>query len=300
MIWIILAAFLGFFVGGGFWYGFFWHQEDELLSHMDDLISQAERGTFERPDISEEKLSAVEEHLKRYLDNSAVAAANQQEQKQMIQSLISDISHQTLTPVANMKIYTELLCEQRGEQSAWIDTIQEQADKLEFLIQSLVKLSRMESGMISVQPRFTEIGELFDKLQREYEQKAAEKGIALRMEQTGLWAQFDLKWTAEAVGNILDNAIKYTRNDQPVQVSAQAYSFFIRIDITDHGIGIQEEEVARIFTRFYRSFEVADEPGVGIGLYLAREIIRAQKGYIKVASQYGKGSTFSVFLPAQE
>ena len=98
----------------------------------------------------------------------------------------------------------------------------------------------------------------------------------------------------------MDNAIKYTPDGGNVRVKAEEYSFFVRIDITDNGIGIEKEEIPKIFGRFYRSLSVADQPGVGIGLFLAREIIQAQKGYIKVASETGKGSTFSVFLPVSK
>lgn len=107
----------------------------------------------------------------------------------------------------------------------------------------------------------------------------------------------DAKWTVEALGNIVDNAIKYTACRGNVQIKVEQYSFFVKIDIIDDGIGIEKEEIPKIFGRFYRSLSVADQPGVGIGLFLAREIIQAQKGYIKVTSKRGKGSTFSVFLP---
>lgn len=85
-----------------------------------------------------------------------------------------------------------------------------------------------------------------------------------------------------------------------IKIKAGRYSFFVKIDITDNGIGIEKEEIPKIFGRFYRSLSVADQPGVGIGLFLAREIIQAQKGYIKVTSETGQGSTFSVFLPVSK
>lgn len=114
---------------------------------------------------------------------------------------------------------------------------------------------------------------------------------------TDLHVICDMKWTAEALGNMVDNAIKYTPSGGMVQMKAEQYSFFARIDIVDNGIGIEKEEIPKIFGRFYRSLSVADHQGVGIGLFLAREIIQAQKGYVKVKSEIGKGSIFSVFLP---
>ena len=133
---------------------------------------------------------------------------------------------------------------------------------------------------------------------REYEKTLSkEKKIDISVSDTNFEAMYDLKWTAEAVGNIVDNAIKYTPKGGTVDITVQEYSFFLRIDIKDTGIGIEEEEIPKIFTRFYRNFTVMDQEGVGIGLYLAREIIRVQKGYIKVISKPGEGSVFSVFLP---
>ena len=178
-----------------------------------------------------------------------------------------------------------------------IATILEQTEKLDFLIQSLVKLSRMESGIIAVHPEDTAIAQMFASVQQQFNVKAMEKDISLNLFDTDLHAMCDAKWTVEALGNIVDNAIKYTSCGGNVQIKVEQYSFFVKIDIIDDGIGIEKEEIPKIFGRFYRSLSVADQPGVGIGLFLAREIIQAQKGYIKVTSKRGKGSTFSVFLP---
>ena len=196
------------FVMGLFWYGFFYRRERELLNRLLDMISQAERGELFRKSISEEKESLLENSLKRYLDDSQLAKENQQRQKEVIQGLISDISHQTLTPVSNLKIYAELLAEETAGDSEITDTILEQVEKLDFLIQSLVKLSRMENGIIAVHPERTEVNELFERLKAEYGKRAEEKRVSLRFEKTCLNAAFDLKWTVEALGNILDNGIK--------------------------------------------------------------------------------------------
>lgn len=105
---------------------------------------------------------------------------------------------------------------------------------------------------------------------------------------------------AEALFNIVDNAIKYTHQGGKVSITVIPYSFFLRIDIADNGIGIAESEYSKIFGRFYRSQAVSEQEGVGIGLYLAREIVSTQGGYIKVISKAGRGSVFSVILPMQE
>lgn len=104
------------------------------------------------------------------------------------------------------------------------------------------------------------------------------------------------RWFRRCSPNIVDNAIKYTEHGT-ITISAVSYEMFARIDISDTGSGIPESEQAKIFARFYRSNSVQKQEGVGIGLYLARQIISGEGGYIKVASVPGKGSTFSIFLP---
>ena len=261
------------------------------------MLDCAIDGELERTEISEEKYSALENSMKQHLDSSFLARKNQQEQKEVIQKLISDIAHQTLTPISNLKIYGEILSETNHENQEEIATILEQTEKLDFLIQSLVKLSRMESGIIAVHSEDTTIAQMFASVQQQFNVKVREKNITLSLCDTDLHVRCDPKWTVEALGNIVDNAIKYTACGGNVQVKAEQNSFFVKIDIIDDGIGIEKEEIPKIFGRFYRSLSVADQPGVGIGLFLAREIIQAQKGYIKVTSERGKCSIFSVFLP---
>lgn len=296
---IILAAGV-FVLSGAFWYFVFYRKEKRLLNRLQQMLDRAIDGELERTEISEEKYSALEDSMKQYLDSSILARKNQQEQKDVIQKLISDIAHQTLTPISNLKIYGEILAETDQQNKEEIDTILEQTEKLDFLIQSLVKLSRMESGIIAVHSQDVSIRQLLESIQQEFTAKAREKDITLRVCETDLHVICDMKWTLEALGNIVDNAIKYTPCGGTVQIKVEKYSFFVKIDITDNGIGIAKEEIPRIFERFYRSLSVADRPGVGIGLFLAREIIQAQKGYVKVTSEPGKGSVFSVFLPASK
>ncbi len=295
---IVIIAFAAFGISGLFWYRFFYIREKRLLNRLHRMVEQAEAGKFQPKELSEEKISLLEHQFKKFLEGSLLEESSQKKQKKAIQELISDISHQTLTPITNLKLYSEILCENAGENAEVAETIRGQTEKLDFLIQSLIKLSRMENGIIEVHPKRTEIQALFCEVQDAYKKRAESANIKLEFERTMLSADFDLKWTKEALGNIVDNALKYTRPGGKVTVRAKAYTFFVRIDVADNGISIAQEEYARIFTRFYRSLSVSEQPGVGIGLYLTREILKAQHGYVKVQSQQNIGSTFSVFLPA--
>ena len=220
-------------------------------------------------------------------------------ERDAVKSLVSDISHQTKTPVANILLYSQLLQEnesldERARQIA--GQIEMQTEKLNFLIQSLIRTSRLENGIVAVVPKEDRILELIHDLP--HPASAQAKGVEYHIveEMPDICACFDRKWTVEALSNLVDNAVKYTPLGGKVTVSVQEYEMFVRIDVADTGIGISEEETAKIFARFYRSPHVQEERGVGLGLYLAREILHREGGYIKVASVPGEGSVFSVFL----
>ncbi|MDO5400334.1 MAG: HAMP domain-containing sensor histidine kinase [Eubacteriales bacterium] len=267
---------------------------DTISRMLDDALE----GTYAEANFDESRLSALETKFAHYLSASAISARNVAAEKDKIKTLIADISHQTKTPIANLLLYSELLAEQHlpGEAGASVEAIRAQGEKLRFLIDSLVKLSRLENGILTMSPQPSPVQPMLGELLRQYAPRAARKGLTLSVPETDLAACFDPKWTAEALGNLVDNAVKYTPSGS-VTVSARAYELFVRIDVTDTGIGIGEEEQAKIFARFYRSEAVRGDEGVGIGLYLAREIVTGQGGYLKLDSTPGKGSTFSVFLP---
>lgn len=106
-----------------------------------------------------------------------------------------------------------------------------------------------------------------------------------------------MKWTVEALFNIIDNAVKYTNENGTITISVKSYELFACISIQDNGIGIAEEEQEKIFGRFNRGSNVSETEGTGIGLYLSREIIEKQGGYIHLQSKLGKGSIFEIYLP---
>ncbi|MCP3796573.1 sensor histidine kinase KdpD [Paenibacillus sp. CH40] len=270
----------------------------KTMKTIQEMIDTAIDGNFSEHVFDESVLSAVETKLARFLSICTVSSKNLLAEKNKINELISDISHQTKTPVANILLYSQLLSEYELSQDAFtcVKALSAQAEKLNFLIHALVKTSRLETGIITVSPRRESVQKLLDAALRQIMPKAEAKGISVVMEDTVIHAYFDLKWTSEAIYNIMDNAIKYTETGGNMNIKVMAYDLFCRIDIIDNGIGIAEEEQGKIFTRFYRSPTVNSQEGVGIGLFLAREIIAAEGGYIKVRSCYGSGSTFSIFL----
>lgn len=268
------------------------------MDTLEKMIDSAADGEYSETKFDESRLSALETKFSNYLSSSSTSSKNIMKEKEKIKTLISDISHQTKTPISNLILYSELI--EEGDLSedmrSNVEAIKQQAEKLEFLIKSLVKLSRLENGILNLSPRKEEIQPMLQDIYEQYISKAMGKNLELNIEKTTSKATFDRKWTTEALGNIVDNAIKYT-NTGEINIKVHEYEIFTRIDISDTGIGIAESEQAEVFSRFYRSQSVHNDEGVGIGLYLTREIISSEGGYIKLTSELGVGSTFSVYIP---
>lgn len=271
----------------------------KTMDTLDAMLAAAMEGNFSEKTFDESLLSALETRFAHYLSASTVSAQNVAKEKGHIKELIGDISHQTKTPIANLLLYTELLQEEvlSPQAKEYVTILHEQAGKLQFLIDVLVKLSRLENGIIALHPEQNQINPILQQVQQQFLSKATAKGLVLQVHSSDVVARFDSKWTAEALCNLVDNAIKYTKKGS-VTISVIPYELFIRVDVSDTGIGIPEEEHAKIFSRFYRGDANAQQEGVGIGLYLAREILHNEGGYIKVSSMEGKGSVFSMFLPS--
>lgn len=278
-------------------------KEKRLVDSLRKMLDEAIEGNFTESVFDETKYSALESAMAQYLSSSWTSARNVAEDKKKIEMLIGDISHQTKTPISNLLLYADLMAELELDTEAreYLTLIRAQSEKLSFLMASLIKLSRLESGILVLHPVRQGIKCMVEEVTAFYLVRAESKGLSLVMEKAsseewGVQAIFDEKWTGEALGNLLDNAVKYTDSGS-ITVRVKPYEMFTCIEVEDTGCGIPEEEQAKIFSRFYRSGEVASAEGVGIGLALAREILFQEGGYIKVSSAVGKGSRFGLFLP---
>ena len=278
---------------------------DKMLDRLEEMLDAAIKGDFEEHDYDETRLSRLETKWKQFLGASQCSRQSLAQEKEKLHRLLSDISHQTKTPIANMKLYVDLLqenLEKSGQQEqvmALLHEISRQTDKLEFLISSLTKMSRLENNIVSVQPQRQKILPLIDEAIGNLSRKAGKKEIVIRRnlpDDSVITACFDQKWTREALENILDNGVKYSPCGSEVVLDAREYEMYTVISVCDRGIGIAEDEIPQIFERFYRSSVVQQEDGVGIGLYLAREILRKENGYIKVHSKQEEGTTFYLYL----
>lgn len=271
----------------------------ELCQVLDEMINQSQAPKQIKD--QETLFAKIHQRLVRLYGILQETNRKVDGERQELQVLVSDISHQVRTPVSNMKMIIDTLLTkpmEQPERAEFLKSIRGQVDKLDFLIQALVKTSRLETGAIQLEK---EEGYLYDTLAQAMSAimcHAEQKEIQVSVDcPEDLCVSHDSKWTEEALFNLLDNAVKYTPAGGSIEVFVAQWEMYVEVKVTDTGKGISESNQAAIFKRFYREEEVHNQPGVGIGLYLAREIVTQQGGYITVESEVGKGSAFSIFLP---
>lgn len=291
---------------------------NKTIDKLDKMIDDALNGTFSESSYDETRMSRLESKWKEFLGNSVLSNQNLEAERRRLEQFISDISHQTKTPMTNIKMYTELLYEEAVkintsnyssaelEKSTqkilkYAEEIKRQNQRLEFLVDSLTKLSRLESGTLEVVAEHSDVNELINSAVAAAKPKAVAKNITFMVQndagEDGRTASFDMKWTLEALLNVLDNAVKYSPDGGKVTVSTSDTNMYLAIHVVDEGKGISEEDAAKIFGRFYRSSDYQQEEGVGIGLYLTREILSKEDGYIKVVpNDKREGGEFIIYL----
>lgn len=292
---VILAVLLCFTVGYSI------YQNKKTYRSIDQLLDCVlEQEKIEISDNNEGELSALVHKIHRIQEVLGKQVEIAEEEKEQVKSLVSNMSHQLKTPLANLSLYTEILNSQELEdrkKTEIADKIKKQIDKLDWIIGSLAKMVKLEQDVIAFDTEGISIREtILDAIDTIYE-KLEKKGITLVSEPyEDLLLFHNRKWTVEVFVNLLENAIKYTNQGGIIQIRVCPYEIYTEIQIMDNGCGIHEEEIPEIFKRFYRSREVEHLEGSGIGLYLSNLILEKEKGYLTVKSVYGKGSCFSVFL----
>lgn len=226
--------------------------------------------------------------------------------RKQINENISNLVHQVNTPITNIKMYSGFLNQKdlsQEEQQLFLNNIKVQADKLSWLGEGFSKISRLETGIINLHPEIDNVLSAILPAINQVAEKAKEHGNEILLQgQQILTAYFDRKWTEEVFFNLLDNAVKYSKEGSDIIIEMIPYELFIRVDIKSKGIQIKKEEYTKVFQRFYRGAESQSQEGVGLGLYIVRKILEEEKGYIKVissdtSSTLVKGeNVFSVFL----
>lgn len=281
-----------------------WYK-NKMLSQYNSFLNKADEIlSGKRIDIvyDESLNSAISERLNRIVEISSMQKEVAEQERDVIKSLLSNISHQIRTPLANITLYAGLLKDELSESSSFrlADKIEKNAEKLEFFMKELLKSSYAEQEIISVNPKIIELDKIIKKCCQSVELDAMKKNIRICPESNNYKVFADPKWTEEVFANIIENAIKYSSNNTEVTIKPILYESFVCVQIIDNGIGIPEQEQGKIFQRFYRGTNVTDKQGFGIGLYLAREVLRKQQGYMKIKSKLNKGTIVEVFLSRRD
>ena len=292
---IILAVLLCLVVGYSIYKS---RKTYRSIDRLLDCVLNQEKITLS--DVQEGDLSALVNKINRIQKVLGKQVELAETEKEQVKSLVSNMSHQLKTPLANLSIYTEILNsedldKQKKEEMA--EKIKKQIDKLDWIIGSLAKMVKLEQDVIAFDAEGISIKKtLLDAIDTVYE-KLEKKGILLVSEPyEDILLFHNRKWTVEVFVNLLENAVKYTKRGGTIRIRVCPYEIYTEIQIIDNGCGIREDEITEIFKRFYRSREVEHIDGSGIGLYLSNLILEKEKGYMVVKSVYGEGSCFSVFL----
>lgn len=273
----------------------------KCLKRMQKLLRDyQETGTACFSTMKETRESKLENTLQRLLDQAEKKEAQAKRERDEVASLLSDLTHQLKTPMANVIMYTELLEDENltpEERQRFTYLARTQAKKMQWLLGNMLKASQLEREMISFSAEYTGIRETIRQAVSSVYAQAEERDIMIKVEPfEDRKLYHNPRWTAEAMENILDNAVKYSPSGSVVTVRVQPMEIYTQIEISDQGIGISGEEYNKIFRRFYRSSNAAQTEGSGLGLYLAQLILNNEKGYVTAVSRPGEGSSFRIFL----
>lgn len=296
-MWITVFLALLLFVS----IGYNVYQRRKTYRLIDRLLdSVVNREMIAASDVEEGEYSALVSKIKQIQDVLSNHASSAEKEKEQVKSLVSNMSHQLKTPLANISLYAEILSKEEitpERKIVFSEKMQRQVDKLSWIEESLSKMVKLEQNIDGFEGKAIGIKQtILDAVDTIYE-KLTKKEINFTLEPfEDRLLYHNRKWTAEVFANLLENAVKYTDRGGTISIRVKNYDLYTEIQIVDNGRGIRQEEMNDIFKRFYRSPEVENMEGSGIGLYLSNLILEKEKGYMTVDSEYGKGSCFSVFL----
>ena len=234
-------------------------------------------------------------------------AENEVKSKKFLENIISDISHQLKTPLAALNIYngiiqTEAETKDYPTVTEFSHLSEQELDRIETLVQSLLKIAKFDAGAIIIEKHSENISEMMEDIKKQFSFRAEQEGKSIVLSgNESLLFLCDRSWILEAVGNLVKNALDHTKNGDCVWIEWGQFASIIQITVKDNGSGVHPQDLHHIFKRFYRSRYSKDTQGIGLGLPLAKSAVEAHNGTIEVDSELEKGTTFILnFLTCQE
>lgn len=288
---VVLAA--------GCFYG--WWRNRKMYRTIDRMLDEILDGEpVSQSDIREGEISVLASKAKRVKEKVDLGISTAEEEKEQVKSLISNMSHQLKTPLAGLMMYREMLEDENLDEETrkrFLGKMKGQSEKIDWILQSLFKMVNLEQGAVVFEAEALPVRNTILDAVTAVLDRADRRNIRILtepFEDRLLW--HNRKWTAEVLVNLLENAVKYTEPGGRITISVCPMEMYTEIAVRDTGRGIRQEELTEIFKRFYRSRDVENIEGSGIGLYLSRLILEHEKGYMTAESELGEGSKFSVFL----
>ncbi len=273
----------------------------KILIQFSDLIQSVISLQQKEVFISHEDtiLSKIQTQFERLITILQYQNQNLTLEKEEISSIVADISHQLKTPIASLKLYSELLNNENLSKEKQIqckEAIYTISQQLDFLIAQLIQMARLEGNIIQIKPIKQDIEPLIIDVIGNLYGKASEKNIQVTfLNQGSSSCYFDWNWTYEAIYNILDNAIKYSPSNTNLIVKIISYEMYLGVEIWDEAQIIQEREYPNIFKRFYRGNNAKKTEGVGLGMFLTKKILETENGYVQI-KKHPKGNKFIAYL----
>ena len=282
-----------------FCYGYFREQHKT----MEDALSQITEYISGNKDVTIECNDEGELYRLFHEVNSLVAilnahAENEKNAKKFLRNTISDISHQLKTPLAALNIYNGII----QNEAAKLPTIQEfsqlseqELDRIEILVQSLLKITKLDTGTIILEKSLENVSELAESIKRHFLFRAEQEGKKICLSgNEEITLLCDCNWITEAISNLVKNALDHTEKGGLIRIEWRAFASIVQISVKDNGNGIHPEDLYHIFKRFYRSRFLKDTQGIGLGLSLTKAIVEAHNGTIEVDSTLGAGTSFTI------
>ena len=323
------ALFAGAVLANGIWCFLTYRRKYRDYLEITDCLEELETGSYSRQESLETEKSSQQAALKtgnskrRAGGNTLKTGIRSQLQEQMervghavevykkqledekenTKSMITDISHQLKTPVSALRLSLELLGDEQiteEEKREFLERGKQEVEKLNHLMGTLVNLSRLEADMIRLEPRKASLKATLIRGVNGIYLKAEEKQIEMEMKEfSDMELLHDPRWTAEAISNVLDNAVKYSPAKSAIRIRVEPMVSYVLIEVEDEGIGIEKSEYPNIFKRFYRGKrpEAEAQEGAGVGLYLVRKIFEEQGGNVCALPAHGKGTVIRMMLP---
>ncbi len=270
---------------------------------MENAISQITEYISGNKDVTIECNDEGELYRLFHEVNSLVAilnahAENEKSAKKFLQNTISDISHQLKTPLAALNIYIGLIqgeAEEQGAVEEFSRLSEQELDRIEGLVQNLLKITKLDAGTIVLDKSLENVSEIVESVRKHFLFRAKQEGKEICLSGSGETTFLcDRSWMAEAIGNLVKNALDHTEKGGCIRIEWRAFASIVQITVKDNGSGIYPEDLHHIFKRFYRSRFSKDTQGIGLGLPLAKAIIEAHNGTIEVDSTLGVGTSFTI------